>query len=262
VIEPLVIQDANLSRAWARTFLELTSPGGGVRHPAMVAINAIDEGAQIECEQIRTRLDAELHEQGSSRCSTVAGTLFPKSMWNRQIADDANSLFARYKKAWPKIEKCPANRRGVYFRRLTAFTAKDSGVEVNQLQFIVDNYRQGNHRKSAMQAAILDPTRDHTGNRQKGFPCLQQVAFTPLPKGRLSIAGFYATQYQFEKAYGNYLGLYWLGQFMAKQLQLQLSQVVCMATVLSLGDKTKTELQTLTNDLKSLLREPDVNLVD
>jgi hypothetical protein len=255
VITPLVVEDTSLSRAWARTFLELTAPGKGVRHPAIITINAIDEGKELESARIRARLDAELQHSGSSKCATVAGTLFPKSMWNRQLTDDATSLFSRYNKAWPNIEKCPANRRGVYFRRLTAFAPKDNGAEVNQLQFIVDNYRQGNHRKSAMQAAILDPTRDHTGNRQKGFPCLQQVAFTPLPKGRLSISGFYATQYQFEKAYGNYLGLYWLGLFMAKQLQLELSQVVCMAAVLSLGDKTKTELQTFTNDLQSLLND-------
>lgn len=256
MISPLIITDTNLSRAWARTFLALTEPGGSVRHPAVITINNIGEEAPIECDRIRSLLDAELKKHGSNRCATVAGTLFPKSMWNDQVAMDASLVYERYEKAWPYIEKCPANRRGVYFRRLTAFSPKDSLESINQLQFIVESFNQGNHRKSAMQAAILDPTRDHTSNRQKGFPCLQQVSFTPLPKDRLSITGFYATQYQFEKAYGNYLGLLWLGQFMAKQLHLKLSQVVCSAAVLSLGDKKKSELSALAADLQSLLYEP------
>src|SRR5687768_7538818 len=102
-------------------------------------------------------------------------------MWNPALPNDASALFNRYEKAWRGIKTCPQNRKGVYFRRLTSYQSEGAIAQpINQLEFIVKNYLAGNHRKSAMQASILDPTRDHTNNRQKGFPCMQQVAFTPL----------------------------------------------------------------------------------
>lgn len=273
MITSLCVQDSNLSYAWAKTFLSLMERGGSVRHPAIVTIGPL-EGAEVEHQGIRKLLDDELTRCGESSCRTVANTIFPRSMWNDALANNADALYARYAKAWPGIRKCPANRNGVYFRRLTAYCPihpsaktttqhKKEGTnrkEVNQLQFITQTYQRGNHRKSALQATVLDPTRDLTHQRQKGFPCLQQIAFTPLENDRLSITGFYATQYHFEKAYGNYLGLYWLGQFMAHQLKLRLTQVVCIAAVLELGVRSKNDLQALEIALKPLMTHGSVAL--
>jgi len=250
----LSIVESNLSVAWAKAFLTLMSTGGGQAHPAIISIQGLDSGKPVEDLRIRDRLDGELKRRGESLCGTISGTIFPASMWNPALPNDADVLFSRYKKAWPGISKCPPNRNGVYFRRLTAFHPENTqGVAVNQLEFIINTYRGGNHRKSALQASILDPTRDHTNNRQKGFPCLQQIAFTPLDGGGMSVTGFYATQYQFEKAYGNYLGLYGIGQFMAKQLGLKLTHVICFATVLKLGNPGKGELRALASDVSAVI---------
>lgn len=255
----LTIYEPNISIAWAKAFLELMETSGGQRHPAIVIIHGLDDDVLAEDQNIRLRLDQELKKYAINNCATVAGTIFPYSMWNAALVDDAKVLFKRYEKAWPGISKCPTNRNGVYFRRLTSYQPENyQDVPVNQLEFIAGIYRSGNHRKSALQASILDPTRDHTNNRQKGFPCMQQVAFTPLENGGLSVTGYYATQYQFEKAYGNYLGLYWLGRFMAKQLGLKLTQVVCMASVLKLGDPTKTKLHALADDLRHLVSQAEI----
>lgn len=189
----LSVSERNVSVAWAKAFLALMQPGGGHRHPAVVSMDHLESASAVEDAAIRGRLDKELKKHKSNSCSTVAGTLFPNSMWNHAITNDADALYTRYEKAWPGIAKCPANRNGVYFRRLTSYAPENYNEKpVNQLNFIVKTYRGGNHRKSALQASILDPTRDHTNNRQKGFPCLQQVAFTPLDNDRLSVAGFYA----------------------------------------------------------------------
>jgi hypothetical protein len=254
MMKPLSITETNLSVAWAKGFLALMERGESQRHPAIITIHDLHvDGAAIEVQAIRRRLDQELAARAINRCGTVAGTLFPNSMWNPDVPNAADALYARYEKAWPKIALCPANNRGVYFRRLTAYSPKgDTATPVNQLKFMVGNYASGNHRQSALQASILDPTRDHTGNRQKGFPCLQQVAFTKVGKGLLSVTGLYATQYQFEKAYGNYLGLYWLGKFMAHELKLNLTSVVCIASLLSLGEFGKAELTPLADDIKAV----------
>jgi hypothetical protein len=254
----LTITESNISIAWAKGFLELMNSNGGIAHPAVIIINGLSEDKQLEDWTIRTRLDKELKRLQKTRCASVSGTIFPSSMWNPASEHGADLLFERYNKAWPGISKCPANRKGVYFRRLTAFTPKNAKIRpVNQLKFIADTFGRGNHRKSALQAAVFDPTRDHTDNRQKGFPCLQQVAFTPLGNGGMSITGFYATQYQFEKAYGNYLGLYGLGNFIAKQLGLALTEVVCLATVLHLGNCSKSQLKSFEQDIERIVKKLD-----
>ena len=60
---------------------------------------------------------------------------------------------------------------------------------MNQLQHVIDTYKLGNHRHSALQASIFDPSRDHTNSRRRGFPCLQQVAFG-VSDGTLELTGF------------------------------------------------------------------------
>jgi thymidylate synthase len=240
---PLCVSACNISLAWGKVFCHLMDPGLSERHPAIVTIGPLDNGASIEDTRIRELIDRELRNHHESSCGTVANTIFPRSLWNPSAKDNADTLYKRYDKAWEGIKKCPANRNGVYFRRLTCYQPKDrAATPVNQLKFISETFARGNHRRSALQASILDPTRDHSNHRQKGFPCLQQVSFTPLRNGKLSVTGFYATQYQFEKAYGNYVGLYWLGRFMAAQMNLTLTQVVCVASVLERGVPTKAAL--------------------
>lgn len=254
----LAINESNISIAWAKAFLALMDAPNGQAHPAIVTIHNLDDGLPIEDDNIRSLLDKELMRHKKSVCRTVANTIFPLSYWNPQSPNDAQVLFTRYAHAWPGIKKCPANRNGVYFRRLTAYVPDNYSKDpVNQLEFIVDTYKTGNHRRSALQAAIHDPTRDHTNQRQKGFPCLQQVTFTPMSNGALSITGFYAMQYQFEKAYGNYLGLYWLGRFMAKQLGLRLTQVTCIASVVRRGSPSKTKLEALADKLRLIVPPMD-----
>lgn len=69
------------------------------------------------------------------------------------------------------------------------------------------------------------------------------------------MTGFYAKQLHVEKAYGNYLGLYELGRFMAKQMGLKLTQVVCIASCLELSELKKHDLHGLETDLKNLLQD-------
>ena len=261
MITPLVsAPQSNLSVAWAHAFLSLREKGRSVRHPAVVTITGFAGSTQIEDADIRHRLDQELKSHGKKSCATVAGTIFPSSMWNPKLSNDMDVLFARYEHAWPGISKCSPNRKGVYFRRLTAYQPKTANAvpqnaPVNQLKVMIDTYRTGNHRTSALQAAIFDPTRDHSPEPYLGFPCLQQVAFTPIGDDLLSVTGFYAKQLHFEKSYGNYLGLYELGRFVAKQLGLKLAQVVCVTGCLESSDSkiSKGALDDFEADIRRLL---------
>ena len=110
-----------------------------------------------------------------------------------------------------------------------------------------------------MQAAIIDPALDHTNSQQLGFPCLHQVAFTPDGDAGLAVTGFYATQYLFDRAYGNYLGLCRLGRFMAHEMGLKLARMTCIASVAQRGTPGKSELQPLVEELEKLLGDAEGN---
>ncbi|MHB8256607.1 MAG: thymidylate synthase [Acidiferrobacterales bacterium] len=244
----------NLSIAWAQAFLAVMEHGVTELAPLVISVTDFtDSGVANESEAIRKRLDQELEKSGNYLCHSVANTIFPESMWNPSSENNAVELFTRYDRNWPSINRYHDNRRGVYFRRLTAFQPRNTdgtdGQKVNQLQYILDTFKAGNHRRSALQASILDPTRDNTNSRIQGFPCLQQVGFAAVGNGGLCVTGFYPLQYIFKKAYGNYLGLCRLGRFMAAQMGLSLVQMNCIVANANLGDSKKSELKGLAIDL-------------
>ena len=245
----------NLSVAWAEAFLKLMERGVDKLAPAVITISDMDSGEPRENTDIRSRLDQELQRLGCQSCHTVANTIFPESLWNPSSENNAQELFTRYDRIWPRIKKDRLNRHGVYFRRLMAFSPKGTnGEPVNQLEHIIETFRRGNHRTSALQAGILDPTRDHTHSRQRGFPCLQQIGFVP-EGNELHVIGSYPLQYSLERAYGNYLGLCRLGRFMAKNMDLSSVKMTCLAMVLRRSDPgiSKGCLQALADDLHHIL---------
>lgn len=257
---PHYLVESNLSRAWARAFLAAMEPGADEISPLCVTVRGLDEGQPVEEPFIRQALDRTLAAQGEFPCRTVANTIFPSSRWKPELGREC--LFERYMKMLPTIKRADKlrNQNGTYFERMIAFGSDPENFEsekVNQLEHIISTYTErGNHRRSALQASIFDPAKDHTHQRQRGFPCLHQVSFNPLEGGKLAVTGFYATQYLFEKAYGNYLGLHDLGRFMAHELGLELAQLNCVASVAKRGDPTKGSLQSLASELRTILGEP------
>ncbi len=228
---PFMVQEANLSEAWYRAFAEVLH--SGEISPLVVVVDNIGNDGPAEVPEIRRALDTELVRQGKQSCHTVANTIFP-SMWNREAKRE--ELYDRYRRILPSMRRHGRNIHGLYFERLIDF-GHDSEYQggINQLEHIINTWNRGNHRRSALQAGIFDPRSDHSNQRQRGFPCLQQVAFARHGLQGLSVTGFYATQYIFERAYGNYLGLCRLGQFMGKEMGLHFSRMVCIATPAVLG---------------------------
>lgn len=246
---PLLIQETNLSHAWAQAFLAAATIGGGEISPLIVTVTGFIDNRPIETPSIRHMLDQALLSNKQSLCETVASTIFPQSLWNPSVGRE--QLFRRYKDLLPGLKQLePSNKYGLYFERLIAF---GSGPEkVNQLDHIIRTYRGGNHRRSALQASVFDPSMDHTNQPRRGFPCMQQVAFAPSGNGEMAVTAFYGVQHLFEKAYGNYLGLCRLGHFMAQELGLRLTRLTCIASVAKLGNVNKRDIQKLCQELKAL----------
>lgn len=251
-ISPFVPSTGFLSSAWARAFLEVMKPGVTRVAPLVVTVAEFEDEVPVENEQIRDRLDAELANLGLKSVATVANTLFPSSLWNPDADVNADLLYERYERIWPWIKR--DNKRGGYFRRLTAYQPKNwEGEPINQLDHISETYRRGVRRGTALQAGIIDPTRDHVHTIRLGFPCLHQVGFTPDKEG-LIVTGYYGSQYLVQRAYGNFLGLCRLGRFMADQMGLELVRMTCVSgTAVKDSNVRKADIKGLAADLREIL---------
>jgi hypothetical protein len=215
---PILIEDANLSWAWARVLLHIQANAGRTISPLIVSIHGFDgTGKPQEDPVLRVDLDALLAKADEWDVETVAFTIFPERMW-KIAGGDRQALFKLYKGAFPRFQarNRKLNGKGLYFERLTMFG--EGACDGNQLEFIIQaSTERDGVRDSMLQAAVFDPKRDHTKSALLGFPCLQHVSFVPTGEG-LVMNAFYATQQLFNKAYGNYLGLARLCAFMAKEL--------------------------------------------
>lgn len=246
---PPVIEETNLSRAWARAFLHVMDGGGKEIQPLLFSLSGFaDDGAAVEVQALRQALDAALAAEGMDTVHTTANTIFPATIW-RRAKGDRYRFYGLYKEALPRLvamDKKNRNDRGLYFSRMIAWDIDPkTGVRLpyvpagsvpndgNQLEWIVSQYlgREG-VRRSMFRASVFDPARDHVPQAQLGFPCMQDLSFVPQPDaGVLTVNATYPTQQLFSKAYGNLLGLCRLGAFLAGEMKLRLGRVNCFVGV-------------------------------
>jgi hypothetical protein len=236
--------EPNLSAAWARVFLKFMERQDRTLAPFVVSIAAGTNGNPLEDEDLRNALDACLDEAGEQSVEVVAKTIFPAAIW-RRVKGDRHKLYEYYREYLPDYVAMAPNKNshGLYFARLIGFgldpktggdvahlagTALPAGG--NQLEFIINACKPG-AQSMALQAVIFDPVRDQVTER-RGFPCLQHVTFVrDNDRGTLSLNAFYALQSFFVKAYGNWLGLFRLGAFVASQTGLKFERMNCYAGI-------------------------------
>ena len=259
---PELIDDTNLSRAWARLLLRVLDQPGKEVAPLVLSVSGFDQnGRAPENPAVREALDNLLMSKGYSSIDDVAFTIFPQRIW-RMSQGDRNRLFTLYRGTLPRWQAINrrANGRGLYFERMIMYGRGPCGG--NQLEWILSqfNSRRG-VRRSMLQATTFDPGRDHVPSAQLNFPCLQQVSFEPTRAG-LVINAFYATQQIFDKAYGNYLGLTQLGAFVGHEMSMPLLRLNVMVGVAKLDriKKSDADLAPLVTAARALV-SPATRLV-
>ncbi len=265
-----LIEETNLSHAWGRLFLVLMARGNPHwRAPLTLSVSGFKDGIPQEDNQIRKALDRTLKAEGKFSTRTCAMTIFPFDFWRNEGEPHVEELSEAYLLRYlPRLQaRDPShNGRGVYFQRMIAFQGtKQKGGSVflqgkNQLAHLVAIWHQAaskgcRPRRSALQVAIFDPVRDHTGSALSGFPCLQQVSLGYDENG-LILNAYYPTQYILDRAYGNYLGLSHLGYFLARELGLEFVRLNCTVVHPELGDVSKTALRELQTEVERAVAAP------
>ena len=263
---PEIIRESNLSHAWGKAFLATMTGRNGLA-PLTISIDGLTNGLPAEDEGIREALDLALSQNNKYAAAISAMTIFPVKFWNlnkQPHIEEFSELYLR--KYLPRLRaRDPRNRKGTYFQRMISFQGvrKKRGTlsteSKNQLLHIVSLWpKEGKGRRprqSALQVAIFDPVKDHNGSPRSVFPCLQQVSFTYDNTGGVAVNAYYPSQYIFDRAYGNYLGLCHLGYFMAKELGLQFVRLNCFIARPELGDVTKEALRDLERTVQEALQE-------
>lgn len=241
-IEPFLVDEPDMSRAWAKAVLHVIDHSGSEISPLILSVTGFDErGAVPETPTIRIALDTLFLAKRMRSVEDVAFTIFPQRLW-KVAQGDRTALFRYYKDAFPRYQAMNPrdNRRGLYFERMTEYGR--GPCDGNQLEWILSQFegREG-VRRSMFQASVFDPARDHVADAQLQFPCLQHVSFEPTKQG-LVVNAFYATQQLFVKAYGNYLGIAQLGAFMAHEMKTELLRMNVVVGVAKFERISKSDL--------------------
>jgi hypothetical protein len=227
----------SVGEAWVKAVrLAMGSKNTNEVCPLITTIEKDKANAEWDDELLRRKVNTLLRRARRQPVEHVASTIFVKSLWRAGMPKE--EYFSRYLKIVPKLRRFRQNRKGVYLERLIDYPGDKSGNGLNQLEKIIDFYNSGTRRRSAFQATPYVPEKDLTGQPYLHFPCLQQVAFIPSSNADLTVLAFYPVHYLFQRAYGNYLGLVHLGEFMADSMGLALRRVICMAGVAKLEDQT------------------------
>lgn len=237
----IVFQGTSISTVWKEVLEYACENSGKEICPMVVTLTGFEEDLEY-----RKILNKHLESSNDFKVETVAETIFPESLY-KMAGYDRHKLYVMYKDMLPRLHKIDRNnRRGLYFERLIDFDGKK-----NQLEIIIDSFvKKPSVRRSKLQASVFDPRVDHIEDAYQGFPCLQHISVYTTDEG-LVLNSFYAIQYLYKKAYGNWLGLVNLGKFLAKEMGLELVQFNCFVSVEQL-ETPKTIAEVILEELENL----------
>lgn len=252
------IKAADLSLAWGQALLMAARSTAASLTPLVVSVAGFEDELPPETPAIREAVDALLESQGINPVRVTGMTIFPWELWQRRGRPGVHT-FSRLcvDQLAPRMRaRDRRNQNGVYFERMMAFCGLKGGEArvVNQIEFVIDLLRRDRMpRRSALQIACFDPAKDHTGQPVRGFPCLQQVSVSHDSGEQIAINAYYPTQYIFDRAYGNYLGLCHLGAFIAHETTKRFVRLNCFIGWPQLGTINKQTVEPLLLQIEKAL---------
>lgn len=225
-----LVPGGNCSDAWLSVVEHLLDCSGD----SLNVVVEIDDPTS-ESPHIRRLLDQFLRSTGKKPIEEAANTIFPKSLYFPTSGRE--SLYHHYETAWPLIKLF--NKWGTYFYRMIHWEAGNE--RLNQLEDTICKLRgtaSGTPRyRSIYEVSIYRPDTDR--RITMGGPCLSHLSFK-LAHGRLHLTAVYRNQYYIERAYGNFIGLGRLVEYVANESQIPVGQLTCISTHAELDGSKKS----------------------
>lgn len=203
------IERRSVSEAWAAALDTVLD--GDDQHVNHLLIRASEPLPEIP--EIRAAADSLLGDLKLQSVETVRNTIFP---YETAIdVPDPKELTEEYLEMYPAL-KSLGSPRGTYFGRMIAYPRAD-GSFGNQLVATVDKLtaaNKGKRWKSIYEINIYNEQRDTRQTRS--FPCMSHLAFH-IDGDRVDCLATYRSHDLVDKAYGNYLGLAQLQDYVARR---------------------------------------------
>ncbi len=189
---------------------------------------------------VRRALDRILARHDCYSVQTVANTIFPAALYHPHLGEEARPrLYELHQDAMRYHRREFPHDADTYFNRLVSYPGP-AGTTYNQLEYVVNRLakqiRGRTPQSSAYELGLSEPNSDGLrvqvpgkDRNLRGFPCLSHISLT-LERPRLHLAAIYRNQSFITRAYGNYLGLARLGEFIATEIGAVLGEVLCVAT--------------------------------
>ena len=209
-------------------------------HSALHFAVRIAEPAAPENSAIRAVADRLLKHGHLQEIKSVRNTIFP-AVWAQRFPDPCE-LAEHYLEHYPTLRRFPKNRDGTYFGRLVAYpmSGNGDGDTFDQLTDLVRKLRAESSVKAGGRRARRLSSRYEVNIWKPGdlpsgmgFPCMAHMSFH-LVSGTLHLLAQYRNQYLIERAYGNYLGLAQLQQYVAIAVGLAPGELMILASHASL----------------------------
>jgi len=252
-----LITAPNTSVAWLQAIEYLLQVGGQCSNLQVCIEQPLitDPGIHQSYEQLLTY-------HGLRTLKQVTYTIFPRSLY-LEVERDPVSLFDRYNRPGGVYERLRRRHRGrfgwgSYFRRMTCFPTTDGVgnlITINQLGNLIQMLQDRVYvHRSAYTIFISVPGED--ARRTRGGPCLNYIALQLQTTKILNILAVYRNHDFIQRAYGNYLGLAYLMEFLCDQTEYKMGMLTCLsshATIANVGGvgswPGKHELRSVTSSV-------------
>lgn len=236
-----VIKGRNVSDTWAKAILFLNG-----NHKEEYNLIAEIENPLEDDLEFREKVNEILENLEDQSIETVANTIFPSGLENVEKGSDY--FYQRFIRLYPNLRKIMVNSRGTYFGRLVVWNNDGSCTGFNQLGHLIEKLSRervnGRGIRVMYEMSIYNPLLDK--NTQMGFPCMSFIS-VKIRGGYIDMTAVYRSQYFIQKAYGNYLGLGRLLDFISRQTGFHVGKLTCIATLGAIKDIDKANLISLIN---------------
>lgn len=245
------IAASNVSEAWL-SILELLARQNNHRYHLVVGI----ERPTVEVERVKHLLDRLYEADDFSRfkypVESVASTVFPTHMATRSASP--RELAETYRQLYPFLQRFRANQFGTYFGRIVE---EPVGGGLDQLNRTIAKLTARMRYKACYELdmsatedmGIYQDPQDRGGNRCRGFPCLSHISFQLEANRQLHAVAYYRSHDVVSKAYGNYLGLGRLMEYIAANCGAEIGHLTVVAGHAFVSPRLKRD------ELRNLLEE-------
>lgn len=161
----------------------------------------------------------DIYDSNSNSLKEVVNTIFPYKQFVRNLP--RATIYKLYKRAHKSTAR--SRRWGTYFLRMIEFGAS----QTNQLDKIIVSLAGARGKMSGTNFIHITSVDISSNVALRGAPCMQYVQFILHQTGEIDLVAVYRNHDYFSRAFGNFIGLSYLLQFVCRESGKNIGKIVC-----------------------------------